>query len=109
MWHYLFTIVNGSQGIILFVLFIYRRIRARKSALTSTLSGPDSQDTQQKTLTTTKTAENDGHTEPEVKQSHPAVKSVMSLPVRHSRLVIFTDTLYLILTNNGVLLKEIPG
>jgi hypothetical protein len=33
IWHYLFTVVNASQGIILFALFVYRRhqIRDRNS------------------------------------------------------------------------------
>ncbi|KAI6226619.1 Mth-2 [Aphelenchoides besseyi] len=47
-WHYLFTIFNGSQGIILFVIFVYRRYRSNATKST------DETQTQSRTFNETK-------------------------------------------------------
>lgn len=77
MWHYFFTIINGSQGIILFALFVYRRIRARQNNLaTLASSSQNNEETQQKTLTDSKVMPLDDS----LKLRHPPVKQIMSLP-----------------------------
>ncbi|KAI6190996.1 G-PROTEIN-RECEP-F2-4 domain-containing protein [Aphelenchoides bicaudatus] len=76
MWHYLFTIVNGSQGIILFALFVYRRVRARQTMTTLT-SSQNNGETQQ-------TETNNVPVDTPVKLRHPPAKQIMSLPTSRS-------------------------
>jgi hypothetical protein len=41
IWHYMFTLIVGTQGIFLLILFVYKRYRAYQRQQISTTSGID--------------------------------------------------------------------